>query len=143
MVHAAGRRLIPAPDPICILRKHRLIRTFFIQQQFGRFGCSGKWGTVTSHAMIAHRGWPVVLDTFANSSAERVPSECSQSRYIADIFHTDIYVASPDILPIYFTQTYFKTSKTCGSKSVNQKGLQNMTTKARIVFGRAEQKNLS
>ena len=77
----------------------------------------------------------LVLDTFENSSAERVPSECSQSRYIADIFHKDIYVASPDILPIYFTKTYFKTSKTCGSKSVNQKACRLWQRKEKkIVF---------
>ena len=44
-----------------------------------------------------------MLDTFENSSAERVLSECSQSRYIADIFNKDISRATPDILPIYFS----------------------------------------
>ena len=48
----------------------------------------------------------VVLDTFRISSAERVPSECGQSRYIADIFHNDICRASSDILLIYFTKIY-------------------------------------
>ena len=41
--------------------------------------------------------YKLVLDTFENSSAEQVPSECSQSRYIADIFNKDIFRASPDI----------------------------------------------
>ena len=31
-----------------------------------------------------------MLDTFRISSAEQVPSECGQSRYIADIFHKDV-----------------------------------------------------
>ena len=44
--------------------------------------------------------WKLVLDTFRISSAERVPSKCSQSRYIADIFHKDICKASSNILPI-------------------------------------------
>ena len=43
-----------------------------------------------------------MLDTFKNSSAERVPSECSQARYIADIFQKDIFIAGSDILPIYW-----------------------------------------
>ena len=60
--------------------------------------------------------WKLVLDTFRISSAERVPSKCSQSRYIADIYNKDISRASTDILPIYFTKICFKTSKTCGSK---------------------------
>ena len=76
----------------------------------------------------------LVLDTFENSSAERVPSECSQFRYIADIFNKDIYVTSLDILPIYFTKTYFKTSTSCGSKKVNQSGPQNMTKKSKNCF---------
>ena len=62
------------------------------------------------------RGYGLVLDTVRNSSAKRVPSEWSQSRYIADIFNADIYRATPDILPIYFTKICFRTSKTCGSK---------------------------
>ena len=86
----------------------------------------------------SNAGWPVVLDTFKNSSAERmqsVPIYCryiqqryiwSQSRYIADIFHLKIC---------------FKTSKTCGSNWVNQRDMQIMTTKAKIVLARAEQKN--
>ena len=32
-----------------------------------------------------------MLDTSENSYAERVPSECSKSRYIADIFHKDMF----------------------------------------------------
>ena len=43
-----------------------------------------------------------MLETFKNSSAERVPSECSQARYIADIFQKDIFTAGSDILPIYW-----------------------------------------
>ena len=43
-----------------------------------------------------------MLDTFKNSSAERVPSECSQARYIADIFQKDMFIAGSDILPIYW-----------------------------------------
>ena len=78
--------------------------------------------------------WLLVLDTFKNQSAERVPSECSQSRYIADIFNKDISRASPDILPIYFTKICFRTSKACGSKQVNQRGSHIMMTKAEIVF---------
>ena len=42
-----------------------------------------------------------MLDTFKNPSAERVPSECSKARYIADIFQKDIFTAGSDILPIY------------------------------------------
>ena len=50
----------------------------------------------------------LVLDTFRISSAERVPSGCTQSRYIADISHKDICGASSDILPIYFTKIYIE-----------------------------------
>ena len=61
------------------------------------------------------RGCALVLDTFRIASAERVPSEWGQSRYIADIFYKDIYMyiyrASHDILPLYL-----KTSKTWGRK---------------------------
>ena len=49
-----------------------------------------------------------MLDTFRISSAERVPSECGQFRYIADIFHKDIFRPSTDILPIYFTKIYIE-----------------------------------
>ena len=38
---------------------------------------------------------PLVLATFKNLPAERVPSECSQSRYIADIFIKDIFFPVP------------------------------------------------
>ena len=37
------------------------------------------------------KGCPVVLATFKNFPAERVPSECSQFRYIYDIFKKDIF----------------------------------------------------
>ena len=46
-----------------------------------------------------------MLKTFKKSSSERVPSECRASaaipQYIADIFQKDIFIGSPDILPIY------------------------------------------
>ena len=47
----------------------------------------------------------LVVKTFKILTAERVSSECSQSRYIADIFSKDIFIASSDILPIYWRYT--------------------------------------
>ena len=55
-------------------------------------------------------GSKLVLDTFRISSAERVPGECGQSRYIADVFHKDICRARSDILSIYFTKIYCRAS---------------------------------
>ena len=42
-----------------------------------------------------------ILEYLFKSTAERVSSECSQARYIADIFQKYIFIAGSDILPIY------------------------------------------
>ena len=47
----------------------------------------------------------LVVKTFKILTAERVPSECNQSRYIADIFSKDIFIASFNILPIHWRYT--------------------------------------
>ena len=61
-----------------------------------------RWLDNKQEDMIVDKGvWWLVLETFKNSSAERVPSEWSQARYIADIFQKDIFIAGSDILPIY------------------------------------------
>ena len=47
----------------------------------------------------------LVVKTFKILTAERVPSEWSPFRYIADIFSKDIFIVSFDILPIYWQYT--------------------------------------
>ena len=61
-----------------------------------------RWLDNNQEDMIVDKGvWWLVLETFKNSSAERVPSEWSQAQHIADIFQKDTFTAGSDILPIY------------------------------------------
>ena len=108
--------LIAPQYPLCILIIYPKIR-FLSKSLFIRWtGSSSAWTISIICSTPCRSAAALVLDTFENSSAERVPSECNQSRYIADISKKDISRASPDILPIYFTKICFKTLKTCGSK---------------------------
>ena len=92
-----------------LLKQHRMRRIKKVSAQTKKWDFwNDGWKSVRITAMAAGNvvggslsiasGWQLVLATFKNLPYERVPCECSQSRYIADIFIKDIFL---DFLPIY------------------------------------------
>ena len=62
-----------------------------------------------------------MLATFKNLPAERVPSECSQSRYIGDIFIKDIFFSGPDILSLHTVHNSLWLQKAFRSHVVSER----------------------
>ena len=84
-----------------------------------------------------HCGSVVVVKTFEILTAERVPSDCNQSRYIADIFLKDIFIVISDILPIYWQYTAdIHINLRCST------ALLQVVQSIALSFGKEEQNNL-
>ena len=80
-------------------------------------------GNVVGGSLPIASGWQLVLATFKNLPAERVPSVCSQSRYIADIFIKDIFFSRSryiaDILSLHTVQNILRLEKAFRSHVVS------------------------